>query len=78
MNLADDRQQHRCRTLTAMRRFTLFISGFGAAGAAANARAELESAHDTHLQAALMVRRVQQSVGPAGVPLTPAAEARVA
>ena len=78
MNLADDNQQHARRTFKAMRRFTLILSGFGAAGAAANARAELTSAHDTHLQAALLVRRVQQSVGPAGVPLTPVAVARVA
>lgn len=61
-----------------MRRFTLLVRGFGAAGAAANARAELESAHVQHLQAALVVKRVQQRSGGGGVPLTSPAEARVA
>lgn len=61
-----------------MRRFTLLMRGFGAAGAAANARAELEAAHVQCLQAALVAKRVQQSSGRTDVPLTSAAVARVA
>ena len=78
MNLADDRRQQPGRTFQVMRRFTLLLSGFGASGATANARAELESARFTHMQAALVVRRVQQSFGPAGTPQMSAAEVRVA
>ena len=61
-----------------MRRFTLLVRGFGAAGAAANARAELESAHVQHLQATLVAKRVHQRSGRVDVPLTSSAEARVA
>ncbi|MCU1498774.1 MAG: hypothetical protein JWM47_2727 [Acidimicrobiales bacterium] len=81
MNQTDDRPKPRPRTVPAMRRFTFLIGGLGglgAAGAAANARAELESAHLANLQAALVARRVAQCSGGAGVPLTPAPEARVA
>ncbi len=61
-----------------MRRFTLLLRGLGVAGAAANARAELETAHIQCLQAALVVKRVHQSSGRADVTLTSAAVARVA
>lgn len=60
-----------------MRRLTLLLRGFGAAGATANARSELESAHITCLQAAMVAKRVHQSSGRADVPLTSAAVARV-
>ena len=78
MNVADDRRQHRIRTVVSMRRFTSFMGGFGAAGATANARAELETAHVTCLQAAMVARRVQQSSGRADDPLSSPAVARVA
>lgn len=52
------------------------LRGLGAAGAAANARAELESAHIRHLQAALVAKRVNTSH--LGAPLSPLVEARVA
>ncbi|WP_426571213.1 hypothetical protein [Aquihabitans sp. McL0605] len=52
------------------------LRGLGTAGAAANARAELETAHVRNLQAALVVQRVNRSG--AGHPLLPAAEVRVA
>ncbi|QXC59119.1 hypothetical protein KSP35_11905 [Aquihabitans sp. G128] len=61
-----------------MRRFTFLLGGLGAAGATANAKAELESAHVSNLQATLVATRVAQRSGSTGVPLTPAAEARVA
>jgi hypothetical protein len=60
-----------------MRRLTLLIRGLGAAGAVANARAELETAHVTNLQAVILARRVNSS-GRAGEPLSPVAEVRVA
>lgn len=60
-----------------MRWLTSPLRGLGTAGAVANAKAELESAHVRNLQAALVVRRVNRS-GRAGDPLSPAAEARVA
>lgn len=78
MNVPDDRRQHRIRTVPGMRRFTLLLRGFGAAGAAANARAELETAHVQHLQAALVAKRVHQRSGSADDPLSSAAAARVA
>jgi hypothetical protein len=53
------------------------LRGLGAAGATANARAEIESAHLIALQATLVARRVNAS-GHAGTPLAPAARARVA
>lgn len=52
------------------------LRGLGTAGATANARAELESAHVRHLQAALVAKRVNTSS--AGKPLSPLAGARVA
>jgi hypothetical protein len=61
-----------------MRRFTSLLRGFGAAGAAANARAELEAAHVRTLQVALAAKRVHRRSGRPGVPLAPAAEARAA
>lgn len=78
MYVADDCRQHPIRTVSPMRRFTFLLRGFGAAGAAANARAELESAHIQCLQAAMVARRVQQSSGRADEPLSSAAVARVA
>lgn len=53
------------------------LLGLGAAGATANARAELDSTYARTLQATLVVRRVNRS-GEIGDPLSPAAEARVA
>lgn len=53
------------------------LRGLGTAGATANARAELESAHVRNLQAAIVVRRVNRT-GEPGTPLSPAADARVA
>lgn len=61
-----------------MRQFTSLMSGFGAAGAAANAKAELETAHTQRLQAALVAKRVNQRSGAASVPLTPATGRRAA
>ncbi|MFN8017266.1 MAG: hypothetical protein U0P45_03990 [Acidimicrobiales bacterium] len=37
------------------------LRGFGNAGATANARAELQTAHDRNLQAALVVQRVSRA-----------------
>ena len=71
------RWQHRVRTVTAMNRLSSLIRGLGTAGATANARAELESAHVRHLQAAIVAQRVNRS-GASGHPLMPAAAARVA
>lgn len=76
MNRRDDRRQHRFRTVTDMTWLPSVIRGLGAAGAAANARAELESAHINRLQAALVAKRVNASR--LGAPLVPAAGARVA
>ncbi|CAN5564986.1 hypothetical protein BH10ACT1_BH10ACT1_05250 [soil metagenome] len=76
--MTDDRTKPQVRTLIRMRRFSLLLGGFGAAGATANAKAELESAHVSNLQATLAAKRVAQRSGGVGVPLTPAAEARVA
>jgi hypothetical protein len=59
-----------------MNRLIPLLRGFGASGAAANARAELESAYLRTLQAAAVARRVNRSGG--SDPLSPAAEARVA
>lgn len=53
------------------------LRGLGPAGATANARAELTSAQERNLQAAIVAKRVHRSGG-AAVPLTAAAEARVA
>ncbi|HWJ98058.1 MAG TPA: hypothetical protein VNQ33_07855 [Acidimicrobiales bacterium] len=53
------------------------LRGLGTAGATANARAELETAHTRNLQAAIVAQRVNRS-GHAGRPLPPVAEARVA
>jgi len=60
-----------------MPRLPSLFRGLGAEGAAANARAELETAHIRSVQAALVVKHIQSS-GRAGTPLGPAAEARVA
>jgi hypothetical protein len=69
--------QHRFRTVTPMNPLLSLLRGLGPAGATANARAELESAHLIALQAEILVRRVNAS-GPADAPLAPAARARVA
>lgn len=53
------------------------LRGLGAAGATANARAELETAHVRTLQATLVARRVMRS-GRTDEPLSPVTEARVA
>lgn len=77
MNAGDDRTQHPFRTVRAMTWLPSLLRGLGTAGATANARAELETAHIRHLQATIVAQRVNRS-GPAGHPLSPAAEARVA
>jgi hypothetical protein len=59
-----------------MHRLLTPIRRLGAAGAAANARAELESAHLRTVQAAVVARKVNSS--DRGNPLIPAVEARVA
>ena len=48
----------------------------GSAGAAENARAELEATQLRNLQATIVAQRVNRSGG--GLPLSPTAEARVA
>ncbi|HRW38113.1 MAG: hypothetical protein KDB04_17230 [Acidimicrobiales bacterium] len=48
----------------------------GSAGAAENARAELEASHLRHLQATIVASRVNRSS--AGLPLLPDAAARAA
>ena len=53
------------------------LRGLGTAGAVANAKAELETAHVRNLQATLVATRVNRS-GRAVDPLSTAAEARVA
>ena len=77
MHAGDDGPQHPFRTVRAMTWLPSLLRGLGTAGATANARAELETAHVRTLQAALVARRVNGSGG-AGVPLTSATEARVA
>lgn len=77
MNAGVGREQQAVRTVPGMQRLLPLIRGLGAAGATANARAELQSAHDRTLQAAIVARRVTGS-SPAGRPLSPAAAARVA
>lgn len=77
VNAGDDRRQHPVRTVLDMTWLPSLLRGLGTAGATANARAELESAHVRNLQAALVARRVNRSDG-SGHPLSPAAEARVA
>ena len=77
MHAGDDGPQHPFRTVPAMTWLPSLLRGLGTAGATANARAELETAHVRTLQAALVARRVNGSGG-AGVPLTSATEARVA
>jgi hypothetical protein len=59
-----------------MNRLLSPIRRLGAAGAAANARAELETEHLRTLQAATVAQRVNCSG--VGDPLIPAVEARVA
>lgn len=44
-----------------MRRFPLLVRGLGAAGAAANAKAELEAIHRRDVQATVVVRKVTGS-----------------
>ncbi|HMS90010.1 MAG TPA: hypothetical protein PK748_12875 [Acidimicrobiales bacterium] len=56
-----------------MRQLTFLLRGLGAAGAAANARAELERDYSSHVQAEIVVRRVRRTVT-AGAPLTRSAE----
>ena len=77
MNRCDDRTQHPFRTFDHMNWLSSLISGLGTAGATANARAELETAHVRNLQATLVVQRVNRS-GATGHPLLPAAAVRVA
>lgn len=77
MNVRDDRRQHPFRTVGAMTWLPSLLRGLGTAGATANARAELESAHVRNLQATIVAQRVNRS-GATGHPLLPAAEARVA
>ena len=69
--------QHQIRTVPDMQWLPSIIRGLGTAGATANARAELETAHVRNLQATLVAQRVNRS-GATGHPLLPAAEARVA
>lgn len=52
------------------------LRSLGPTGATANARAELEATHLRNLQATIVVRRVTRSS--VGLPLLPAAAARVA
>lgn len=73
----DDGAQHGFRTVLTMNWLPPVLRGLGTAGAEANARAELESAHIRTLQAAVVVGRVQSYSAP-GIPLSSAAEARVA
>lgn len=77
MHAGDDGPQHPFRTVPAMTWLPSLLRGLGTAGATANARAELETAHVRTLQAAVVARRVNRSGG-VGAPLAPAAEARVA
>ena len=81
--IATDRAHQRCGGVTPlpygrpMPQLTSLLRGLGTAGATANARAELETAHIRNLQATIVAQRVNRS-GHAGHPLSPAAEARVA
>lgn len=77
MNRCDEPAQHRFRTVTDVNWLPSPLRSLGAAGATANARAELESTHVRNLQAAIVARRVNRS-GTPGTPLSPVAEARVA
>ncbi len=76
MNVTDDRRQHPFRTVTGMRSVLSLLRGLGTAGAVANAKAELETAHVLNLQAAVVAKRVNSSVH--DLPLRSVAEARVA
>jgi len=69
--------QHPFRTVRAMTWLPSLLRGLGTAGATANARDELESAHVRNLQATIVAQRVNRS-GTPGLPLSPAAEQRVA
>lgn len=77
MNAGDDPPQHPVRTVPGMTWLPSLLRGLGTAGATANARAELETAHVRNLQATIVAQRVNRS-GATGRPLLPAAEARVA
>jgi hypothetical protein len=77
VNPNDHWTQHPIRTVPDMQWLPSIIRGLGTAGATANARAELETAHVRNLQATLVAQRVNRS-GATGHPLLPAAEARVA
>ena len=77
MNGGVGRAQQAIRTVDPMNWLLPLLRGLGTAGATANARAELTSAHERNLQAAVVAKRVRRS-GTPGIPLTPAAEARVA
>jgi hypothetical protein len=77
VNAGVGRAQHRFRTVGAMTWLPSLLRGLGTAGATANARAEVETAHVRTLQAAVVAQRVNRSGGH-GLPLSPSAEARVA
>ena len=77
MNEGVGRAQQAIRTVDPMNWLLPLLRGLGTAGATANARAELTSVHDRNLQAAIVAKRFHRS-GTPGIPLTPAAEARVA
>ena len=77
MNEGVGHRQQAVRTVRAMNWLLPLLRGLGTAGATANARAELASAHDRNLQAAVVAKRVRCS-GSTAAPLAPVAEARVA
>ena len=76
MNRGVGRTQHPIRTVVAMNWLLPLLRGLGSAGATANAQAELQTAHDRNLRAALLVQRVNRAG--AGTPLLPAPVPRVA
>ncbi len=77
VNARDDPTQHPFSTVRAMTWLPSLLRGLGTAGATANARAELETAHIRTLQATIVAQRVNRS-GAIGDPLLSTAEARVA
>ena len=76
MNPGVGRTQHPIRTVIAMDWLPHLLHRLGSAGAAENARAELEATHPRNLQATIVAQRVNRSS--AGLPLLPAAVARAA
>ena len=76
MNLGVGRTQHPIRTVLRMDWLPHLLHRLGSAGAAENARAELEAIHLRHLQATIVASRVNRSSP--GLPLLPGAEARAA